>query len=84
MDKEYTQLDDPDDVFPVREKAKRHLKTWTKKQLVDHLSVAAKDGWIELWADKYDDGIQKPTAPSRPVSPTPAPARRLMNLMLPS
>ena len=37
-----------------RQKAMKHLETWTKKQLIFHLSLTSKDGWIEKWADEYD------------------------------
>lgn len=56
MKTEYVTPDDLKDVLPIREKAKKHLKTWTKKQLVDQLSMSAKDGWIEKWAEEYDKG----------------------------
>lgn len=56
-----TEYVNPDDlnVLPIREKAKKHLKTWTKKQLIDHLAMASKDGWIEKWANEYDRESKK-------------------------
>ena len=47
MGTEYIRPDDLDDVLTVREKAKRHLRTWSKRKLVDHLSFSSSDGWIE-------------------------------------
>ena len=56
MRTEYVKPDELDDVLPIREKAKKHLKTWTKQQLIDHLAMASKDCWIEKWAEEYDKG----------------------------
>ena len=49
-----TEYVKPNYDLPHREKAKRHLKTWTKKQLIDQLAMSAKDGWVEKWAGEYD------------------------------
>lgn len=54
METEYVTPDELKDVLPVREKARRHLKTWTKKQLVTQLLLVVKEGWIEKWAAEYD------------------------------
>lgn len=51
--------DDLKDVLTIREKAKLHLKTWTKKQLVNHLSMSAKEGWQEKWAEAYDQKAER-------------------------
>ena len=48
-----------EDVIPIREKAVRHLTTWTKKQLVQQLSFSAKFVWLERWAEEYDKGKQR-------------------------
>jgi len=52
-DKQYVN---PDclNVLTVREKAERHLRTWSKKQLISHLTMASKEGWLEKWAEEYD------------------------------
>jgi len=54
MRKTYVKPEEFDDDLPIREKAKRHLETWSKKRLVDQLSFSAKDGWIEKWAEEHD------------------------------
>jgi len=54
MKTEYVKPEDLDDILTLQEKAERHLKTWSKKRLVDQLSMSAKDGWIKKWAEEYD------------------------------
>ena len=41
------------DVLTDREKAERHLKTWTKERLILHALNASKLSWTEKWADDY-------------------------------
>ena len=53
--KSYVNESDRADVLTVREKAMRHLKTWTKKNLIMHCLNASKTGWMESWAAKYDE-----------------------------
>ena len=42
------------DVLTQREKATRHLKTWSKAKLIQHCLNASKIGWIDKWADEYE------------------------------
>ena len=42
------------DVLSTREKAEKHLEKWTKKELISQLSLSAKLGWLEKWAEEYD------------------------------
>lgn len=53
MEKEYVNPDDLD-VLTTRQKAERHLKTWSKKRLLTQLLNSAKDGWLEHWAKEYE------------------------------
>ena len=53
-DKPYVTPEELANVLPLREKAVRHLRTWTKKALIQHLAMASKEGWIEKWAHEYD------------------------------
>lgn len=52
---EYIDPSDLDDILTIQEGAKRHLQTWTKKQLIQHLLLASKDSWLKKWADDYKE-----------------------------
>ena len=52
--KEYLNEKNLDDVLPVREKAHRHLRKWSKQKLLQHLVMSSKTSWLEKWADEYD------------------------------
>jgi len=54
MRKTYVKPEDFDDILPIREKAKRHLETWSKEQLVGQLLMSSKDVLIKKWAKEYD------------------------------
>jgi len=43
------------DELTQREKVERHLRTWTKKQLITQLALCSKQGWLDKWADEYDE-----------------------------
>lgn len=58
MRKEYVKPDELD-VLTVREKAIRHLSTWSKKRLIDQLALGSKDGWLQKWAEEYDREVKK-------------------------
>lgn len=51
---EYVTPEQLADVLTVREKALRHLKTWSKKQLVTQLLNSASDGWMGKLAEEFD------------------------------
>ena len=53
---EYVKPEELNDELTVREKAERHLKTWSKKRLATQLLNSASDGWLGQWAAEYDAG----------------------------
>jgi hypothetical protein len=55
MRKTYVKPSYFDYIFPTGEKAKRHLETWSKEQLVDQLLMSSKDVLIKKWAKEYDE-----------------------------
>jgi len=57
FEKEYVTPGDLDDVLTVREKAERHLRTWSKRQLLIQLLNSASGGWLRKWADEYDQRV---------------------------
>ena len=46
---------DDDSELTDREKAKRYLKTWSKKRLIQHHLDLASFNRVEAWAEKYDE-----------------------------
>ena len=44
----------PESELPTIEKARRHLMTWSKKQLASFVANTVSDNHLEQWTREYD------------------------------
>ena len=47
-------IDDFEDRLTIREKARRHLMTWSKKELAQFVANVVSDHHLEKWSGEYD------------------------------
>jgi hypothetical protein len=54
LKKEYVDPDELDGVLTAREKAEKHLKLWSKRDLITYILNSANGNHLGKWADFHD------------------------------